>query len=436
MANKRNYTADDIKVIRSDKDRVKKRPSIYIPSTEKEGAIHIAYEIVDNSIDEVTARDSVGDTVTTIFDEKSKVVTVIDNGSGIPHEKLMDVCTVINSSGKFDNDDDSAYQYSGGVNGCGLKLAVFLSVWCDVTSIRDGVSLTYHFKDGDFVSQEKSKSKDHGTIVKFKLDQKIVDVKSVTKKDMVDRYEEKSYLFPNAKLELLIMNGDKKVASYSYGGKDIEDRVKKMKPDTEIIRASDTRKVTLLRDIRDDELSKSKVVVDVAFALSEKVLDDDDKNAAIISYGNTIKTYMGGAHVDGLKDGLVKYFKENVKLTGHDKDLQILPSDITAGLCGFVVAKLFNPEFRGQYKDRLGNQEAKFAVRDVVYDRLCELKPGVVNQYVDFVKRVAKGRAASKKTRRKDVSSAFSKDRIDKFNDIIYNIKTDEPELVLCEGRA
>lgn len=432
----RLYDSNSITVIREDKERVRKRPTTYIPSTGKEGAIHIPFEVVDNSIDEVTVKGSVGDTVTLIFDTKSKVITVIDNGSGIPQEKLMEVCTVINSSGKFDNGEDTAYQFSGGTNGVGLKLAVFLSEWCDVTSMRDGKMLTYHFVDGDFKSEETKKVKEHGTIVKFKLGQQWVDIKSVTKKDIIDRYEEKSYLFPDAKLELLIMDGDKKIASYSYCGKDIEDRVKKMKPDTEIIRASDTRKVTLLKDLRDNDLTKKKVIVDVAFALSERILDadDDEKPKAIISYGNTIKTYMGGAHVDGLKEGLVKYFKENVKLGQKDKDLQILPSDITAGLCGFVVSKVYNPEFRGQYKDRLGNQEAKFAVRDVVYDKLCELKPSIINQYVDFVKRVARGRAASKKTRRKDVSSAFSKDRIAKFNDIIYNIKTVEPELILVEG--
>lgn len=432
---KRRYNADSISVIQDDRERVRKRPTMYIPTTGKEGAIHIVYEIVDNSIDEVTAEGSVGDTVTTIFNKKTREFTIMDNGSGIPHEKLLDVCTVINSSGKFDNGEDTAYQFSGGTNGVGLKLAVFLSEVCEVTSMRNGTKLTYTFVDGKQTDMKKQKTKEHGTIVKFTLSQKCVDVKSVKADDIIDRYAEKSYLFPTAKMILLIMDGDKTVANYSYGGKDIVDRVKLWKPDTDIIRVTDTRKVARLRDVTDDTITKKKVIVDLAFAYKESALDGDSADY-IISYGNTIKTYTGGTHVDGLKDGIVKYFKQQVipKLGKRDKDLPIVPSDMTSGLCAFVIAKVYEPEFRGQYKDQLSNQEVKFAVRDCVYDTLCSLKPNVVNPMIDFVKRVTRGRLASKKTRKKDVSNAFSKDRIEKFQDIIYNMDTVAPEIILCEG--
>lgn len=431
----RAYNADSISVIQADRDRIRKRPTMYIPTTGKEGAIHIAYEIVDNSIDEVTAEGSVGDTVTTIFDKKNKEFTIMDNGSGIPHEKLLEVCTVINSSGKFDNGENTAYQFSGGTNGVGLKLAVFLSEWCEVSSMREGKKLTYKFADGYLKDTITEKSKEHGTLIKFKLSQKCVDIKSVKTEDIIDRYAEKSYLFPTAKMELIIVDGDKKVGSYSYGKKDIQDRVSEWKPDTEIIRVTETRQVRILDNIDDDEIRKKKVIVDVAFAYKEDVLDGDPTDY-IISYGNTIKTYTGGSHVDGLKEGIVKYFKKCVipKLGKRDKDLPIMPADMTAGLCAFVVAKVYDPEFRGQYKDQLTNQEVKFAVRDAVCDALENAKPGAVNPMIEFVKRVTRGRMASKKTRKKDVSNAFSKDRIDKFRDVIYNLNTVEPELILVEG--
>ena len=106
----RKYEADSILSIKNDRDRVRKRPSMFIPSTHADGALHIIYEIVDNSIDELSIEDSAGHTLTVMFDVKTKEVTVIDDGRGIPQEKLLDVCTVLNTSGKFDNDEETAYK--------------------------------------------------------------------------------------------------------------------------------------------------------------------------------------------------------------------------------------------------------------------------------------------------------------------------------------
>lgn len=425
-----------IVAIENDLERVRKRPTIYIPDTGKAGAIHIIFEIIDNSLDELTANDAVGNEVMVHFDDKTKVCTVTDNGGGIPHEGLLKACTVINSSGKFDNGDDSHFGASGGINGVGLKLSNFLSEWCTVTSMYNGKSLTYKFVDGKLVNTTEEKTKKRGTIVQFKMDQKFVDVKSVTSKDIIERYEEKSYLFPKIKMGMTVLNDGETKKELSYGDRDIVDRVKKWKPDTEIIRVQDTRTQVILDDIADDELTKKKVIVDVAFAMKEDALDADDQMKFIISYGNTIKNYMGGTHVEGLKLGLVKYFQKVVipKLGKKDKDLPIMPSDITAGLCAFVVAKVYEPEFRGQYKDQLSNVEVKYAVRDAVFEYLSKEKPSVVNPMIDFVKRVTRGRMASKKTRKKDVSNAFSKDRLDKFKDVVYNLKTVSPELILVEG--
>lgn len=431
----RKYDADSITVIESDLERVQKRPTMYIPSTGVEGAIHIPFEIIDNSIDEVTVEDSVGTTVTTDFDTKTKVFTIVDDGSGIPQGKMLEVCTIINSSGKFNNGEDSAYQFSGGTNGVGLKLSVFLSEWCEVTSEQDGNLLQYRFENGKLAKTTKGKTTRHGSTVKFKMSDKFVAVKDIKPADIIARYEEKAYLFPTAKLILTISEDGKVKKTYTYGGKDIADRVRMWKPDTEIIRVSDTAKVTTLRNISDDDLSEVKVIVDVAFAFKEDALDAE-QDKFVISYGNTIKTYTGGSHVDGLKQGIQKFFKTDVipNLKGKDKDLAIMPTDMTAGLCAFVVAKVYEPEFRGQYKDQLSNPEVRIGVRNAVYEALRSKKSSVVNPMIDFVKRVTRGRMASKKTRKKDVSNIFSKDRNEKFRDIIYTTATTSPELILLEG--
>ena len=146
---------------------------------------------------------------------------------------------------------------------------------------------------------------------------------------------------------------------------------------------------------------------------------------------------MGGTHIDGLRLGIQKYFKEDVisKFKGKDKELNILPSDMTAGLCAFVTVRVTSPIYMGQEKSMLSNQEVKVAVRDVVYDALCNSKANVTNPMIEFVKRVTRGRIASKKVRKKDVANAFSKDRLEKYRDIVENLNTTSRELLLVEGK-
>lgn len=432
----RKYDASSIKVIEDDRERLRKRPLTYIPSRQKEGAIHIFYEIVDNSLDELTVKEAVGSNVWATFDSKTKEMSIRDDGSGIPLEKLYDVCTIINSSGKFDNTEDTAYTYSGGLNGVGLKATVYLSKYCEVTSTRDGKSLTYKFKDGILQDKIEAKAKGHGTYVKFRLDPEFADPNVISPDEILEQYAEKSYLFPDIHMHINILENGKEKKSYSFKGKGIADWIDDMKPDTPVIRVTDTRKKLVLENIDDERLTEQKILIDLVFAYKESALDADDPMKFIVSFGNTIRTSTGGTHVEGLKLGIQKYIKQVVmpKFKAKDKDLPIMPVDMVSGLCAFVSVKMSNVDFRGQFKDQLNNPEARYAVRDAVYDFLCDAKPNVVNPMIDFIKRVTRGRMASKKTRKKDVSNAFSKDRLEKFKDIVQNLNTKAPELILVEG--
>lgn len=429
------YDASSIQSIKSDRDRVRARPTLYVPDTYAAGAIHTVFEAVDNSIDELAIKDPEGSHLTLIFDQKTKEVTVIDDGRGIPHEKLLDVCTVLNTSGKFNNTDSSAYSQSGGLNGIGVKICVFLSKTCEITSMMKGKSLTYKFRDGILVDTIRSKTKEHGTIVRFTLDQKILDINAVKPEDLHDRLYEKSFLFPDITMTMIILNGGKETKTYTYTGNTIADIVREWKPDTDLIHIQDAKRVRILKEITDDNLTEDRVEVDLVMAYKEDALDAD-ADKFIVSYANSIKTYDGGAHVEGFKAGVIKYIKEVVipKASKRDKDLPITPTDITSGLVGVVSVKLHRPEFSAQHKARLNNQEVKFAVRDVVFDALCKEKPAVTNAIAEFIRRVTRGRMASKKTRKKDVGNAFSKDRLDKYKEIVYNMQTDSPELILVEG--
>ena len=351
-------------------------------------------------------------------------------------EKLLDVLTKLAASGKFNNGENSAYLTTAGRWGHGLKTAVFLSDSCEFTSMRDGKSLKYIFKDGEMIEKIEGKSDKHGTYSKFHIDPSIIDSHEATWKDLDERLADLSYLYPQLKITLTVFDGKKELKKLKYSGKDIEDRVKLWKPDTPIIRVTDTRKVTYLKNITDDKLTTDKVGIDIVFAYKEAVLDADNRDDFIISYANGAKTYMGGTHIDGLRAGIQKYFKEDIipKLKAKDKELNILPSDMTSGLCTFVTVKVVSPIYMGQEKNQLSNQEVKIAVRDAVYEALSNAKSNVTNPIVEFVKRVARGRMASKKIRTKDVGNTFSKDRLDKYLDIVENLDTTSRELLLVEG--
>lgn len=432
----RKYDADSIVVIESDREKVRKNPSMYLPDVYAASYTHMGVEIIDNSIDELTVKGSVGSHLDVTYDEKTKEFSVADDGSGIPLEKLYDVLTKLAASGKFNNGENSAYQATAGRWGHGLKTAVFLSDHCEFTSMRDGKFLKYIFEDGNMVKKEEGKSDKHGTYSKFHIDLSIIDYREVTWRNLYDRLVDKSYLFPDLKITYTVLDGKKEIKKFKFGGKDIEDRVEQWKPDTPTIRVKEKRPVTFLKNITDDKLTTEKVDIDIVFAFKEGVLDADNRDDFIISYANGAKTYMGGTHIDGLRLGIQKYFKEDVisKFKGKDKELNILPSDMTAGLCAFVTVRVTSPIYMGQEKSMLSNQEVKVAVRDAVYDALCNSKANVTNPMIEFVKRVTRGRIATKKVRKKDVANAFSKDRLEKYRDIVENLNTTSRELLLVEG--
>ena len=432
----RKYDASSIIVLEDDRARIRQSPSMYVPNIYKEGAIHIIFEVIDNSIDELAVKEAAGNHIDVTFDKKTKEISVADDGSGVPLEKLLDVLTKLAASGKFNNGEDSAYLTSAGRWGHGLKTATYLSTSFEFTSMREGKSLSYRFEDGLKKEEKKGKSNKHGTFCKFIIDPKIIDTREVGVKDLQLRMEEKSYLYPKIHMTLTVLDDGKQVKVYKYGGKDIMDRLEQWKPDTPPVRITEKRKVTYLKNVTDETLTTENVDIDIVFAFKEGVLDAENRDDFLISYANGAKTYTGGTHNDGLKLGIQKYFKEHVipKLKNKDKDLPIMPSDMIAGLCAFITVRVVSPIYMGQEKSQFSNQEVKFAVRDAVFDALSGEKSGTTTPMIDFVKRVTKGRMASKKTRKKNVQNAFSKERPDKYHGIVENLQTDHPELLLVEG--
>ena len=426
-----------IEVLKTDKERVQMRPTIYIPTLDERGALHCIYEIVDNSLDELNIDNPVGDTIIVKFDDKTKECEVIDNGGGIPHKSFLDSLTKLNSSGKFHNDDESHFKMSVGINGCGVKLNTYLSEYAIVSSSQKGKKITYEFKNGDLVNTKEEKTKGHGTAWRFKLSKKFLDIGNVTAKMVKARLKEKSYVNPHIKMQFVELNGGKVVKTSQYHGKDIQSRFDMFEADTASLRTNGTKKISILERVSDDKLTEKKVVYDIVFGFKEAVMDDDAPDEHfIVSYANGATTYRHGTHLDGLRDGLVKFFRDDINSRKKDSDPTIMPSDCYAGLCAVITASVQNPVFRGQFKDSITNQEVKFAVRDATVEALNDAPKSVIKQFEEFIKRVAKGRVASKKIRRKDVANSFSSDRIECYTKFNRTDKTTYPELIITEGKS
>ena len=427
-----------IEVLKSDKERVQMRPTIYIPTLDARGCGHIlSGECIDNSLDELRANGSEGGSIIVKFDDATKDFEEYDNGGGIPHKSMLDALTKLNSSGKFHNDENSHFQMSTGTNGVGCLLLSYLSDYAICTSIQNGTALTYEFKNGDLVNEKKEKAKGHGTSWKVRLSSKFLDIKSYTAEMLKKSIKEKSYVNPKIKFQFVELNKGKVVKTSQYFGKDIMDRFNLLGADTEPIRMTGSRTVTLLEKVSDEHLTDKKVVYDFVIGFSEAALDSDNpEEEFIVSYANGATTYKHGAHLDGVKDGLVKFFRDRINDKKKESDPTVMPSDCYAGLCAVITASVQTPTFRGQFKDAISNQEIKFALRDATVEAFEKAPKSVVKEFEEFIKRVAKGRQASKKTRRKDVSNSFSKDRIEKYYKFNRTNKTTSAEIILVEGQV
>ena len=434
-----NYGAAQMTSIRDHRELVRSKSSNFIPDTELEGAIHIALEIGDNCIDEAL-NDKKANVIKIIVDDDIKRLTFIDNGRGIPHNNrksddpeqrnaFFRACTEMYTGAKHKTEEGLAYNVSGGTNGVGLKLAVYLSKECTVTSERDGSLQSYEFKDGKIINFREAQSKNRGTTVSYILDEKLIDTREFNFESIKNEMKDKAFMFPSVEFHLVQIKNNHIVKSKTYKGKDLTDAVTAMKPDTPIIRVTKEKTVSVLNN----KLSKTEefdVFVDVAFAFKDELIEDrTDEYKFLPSFANGIRTTIGGSHSTGLKEGLVKFFKQQI-----EPKFNVIPTDITTALCGYVTVKLSSKQFRGQYKDALNSEAARLAVRDAVYEQLTKEKDVVIKKMITFIKDVAKSREASKKSRTKKAQTAFSKDTIAKYVPLLETENTFSRELYLGEG--
>lgn len=352
------YDASSIKILEG-LEAVRKRPGMYIGSTDKRGLHHLIWEIVDNAIDEII--NGYGDTIKITLNPDASI-TISDNGRGVPigmHESGKStpevIYTVLHAGGKFESD---GYKVSGGLHGVGASVVNALSKRMDVTIYNEGkISNIRFFNGGQVESPLKTigESKKTGTTVTFLPDYEMFKNASFSYTTIVERMQESAFLLPNLKVSIEDVKDNKSCEFHYENGL------------VSFVEYINENKNVLHKAIHFIG-SKNDIEVDIAMQYN------DSYNENILSFVNNVKTSDGGSHEVGFKTGITKAFNEYAKsnnlIKGKESNLE--GSDVREGLS--VVISLKIPEkllqFEGQTKGKLGTPEAKSVTESITYENL------------------------------------------------------------------
>ncbi|BAC43793.1 DNA topoisomerase (ATP-hydrolyzing) subunit B [Malacoplasma penetrans] len=363
---KNTYSASNIKILEG-LEAVRKRPGMYIGSTDIKGLHHMVWEIVDNSIDEAMTGNASEITITLTKEGSAKVQ---DDGRGIPVEKhaktkkstVETVLTVLHAGGKFDND---SYKVSGGLHGVGASVVNALSSWLKVWVYKEYKEHYIEFKDGGKpvadlkVTNEKASIK-NGTIVEFYPDFEIMERAEFDADTIKSRLKQLAYLNKGIKINFIDERTDDKETFLFAGG--IKQWVEELNNEKEPIVP------TIVYDEREESVKaannkdKYNIRVEVAFQYNKTY------NNSTFTFCNNINTTEGGSHEEGFKFALQKIinkFAVEKKLL-KETDEKISKEDAIEGLTAIVSIKHPNPQYEGQTKRKLGNSEVRPFVSNVV----------------------------------------------------------------------
>jgi DNA gyrase subunit B len=389
------YSADSIQVLEG-LEAVRKRPAMYIGDVSEKGLHHLVYEVVDNSIDEALAGHCKN--IDVIINEDNSV-TVKDDGRGIPvdfHEKeqksaLEVVLTVLHAGGKFDKD---SYKVSGGLHGVGVSCVNALSIYLRAEIHRDGEIYEQEYSCGKPTGNIRviGETDKRGTIITFKPDTSIFIVSEYKYEILAKRLRELAYLNAGVRLELTDKRVQKEDGTFKHEVFFSSNGLR------EFVQFIDAAKDPLIQDIIHIVTEKQGIPVEVALTYNTSYIEN------VYSYVNNINTIEGGTHLAGFRRGLtrtLKKYADDSKLLEKVK-IEINGDDFREGLTAVISIKVQEPQFEGQTKTKLGNNEVSGAVDMALGEALgnyLEEHPKEAKTIVDKVILAATARAAARKAR-------------------------------------
>ncbi len=357
------YSASNIQVLEG-LEAVRKRPAMYIGDISEKGLHHLVYEVVDNSIDEALAGYAKHIYVTINADNS---IVVEDDGRGIPvdmHEKehksaLEVVLTVLHAGGKFDK---GSYKVSGGLHGVGVSCVNALSTYLRAEVRRDGKVFMQEYSCGKPISELKviGESTHTGTTITFHPDPDIFTVTTYDYSTLANRLRDLAYL--NAGIELRLTD----MRDIDADGNPRSETFYSSEGLSEFVRYIDGNKESLIDDVIHLDTERQGIPVEVALTYNSTY------NENVYSFVNNINTIEGGTHLTGFRRGLTltlrKYAEDNNLL--KNAKVEISSDDFREGLTAVISVKVLEPQFEGQTKTKLGNNEVIGAVQTAVSDAL------------------------------------------------------------------
>lgn len=390
------YSASNIQVLEG-LEAVRKRPAMYIGDISAKGLHHLVYEVVDNSIDEALA--GYADHIDVTINEDNSI-TVVDNGRGIPvdmHEKehksaLEVVLTVLHAGGKFDK---GSYKVSGGLHGVGVSCVNALSTYLRAEVHRNGKAYMQEYSCGKPTTELQiiGESNHTGTSITFKPDASIFTVTVYDYNTLANRLRDLAFL--NAGITLTLT--DKRVVL--EGGEYLHEEFHSETGLEEFVQYIDSSKESLINDVIHLNTERQGIPVEVALTYNTTY------NENVYSFVNNINTIEGGTHLTGFRRGLtstLKKYAEDSKMLEKLK-IDIASDDFREGLTAVVSVKVMEPQFEGQTKTKLGNNEVIGAVQTAVSDALrqyLEEHPRQAKLIVDKVILAATARHAAYNARK------------------------------------
>jgi DNA gyrase subunit B len=389
------YDAAQIKILKG-LEAVRRRPAMYIGSTDQRGLHHLLYEVVDNSIDEALAGHC---TAVEVVLHKGGAVTVTDNGRGIPVERhptarrsaLQIVMTELHAGGKFDH---KVYKVAGGLHGVGVSVVNALSEYCEVEVRRDGGVWRQEYERGKPKAKVRKvgRVKSTGTQTTFQPDATIFETVDMDYDTVSHHLRELAFLNKGLKIKVTDeRTGNEEVFHYKGGLKAFVEYLNHA-------RSPIHRPVVVVEGEREG------VVVEAGIQYH------DGYNEAVHSYANNINTTEGGTHLTGFRAAVTNAINECAAKNKIIKENgpSITGEDVREGLTAVLSVKLPAPQFEGQTKTKLGNSEMKGITQSVVYEGLVETferRPAILRAIVNKAMVAAQAREAARKakelTRRK-----------------------------------
>jgi DNA gyrase subunit B len=381
------YDASKIQVLKG-LEGVRVRPAMYIGDTFSRGFHHLAFEVIDNSIDEALA--GFCDHIKVII-KKEGYLIVEDNGRGIPigehptiHKPAVEVVmTLLHAGGKFDN---KAYRISGGLHGVGVSVVNALSEWLEVKIKKEGSIYFQRYEKGKTVTELKvvGFTAEQGTIVSFSPDKGIFKDIVFSFDILSQRLRELAFLNNGLRIEIKDER-DERYHSFFYKG-GIQEFVQHINKFKDPIH----KKPVYIKD------EKGDVSIEVSLQYNSTY------SSVVYTFANDIDTKEGGTHLVGFKSALTKVMNEFYKRSKPKQDIIFTGDDVREGIAAILSVKLPNPQFEGQTKTKLGNSNIKGMVESSVQSKLSayfEENPSVINKILEKVKMAARGRVAAKRAR-------------------------------------